>query len=309
MTRVATIIGGDGFVGRYVVQALLKTGMRVRIASRHTKHGWFMKAQANLGQIAYVPADITRPETLRAALDGADAAINLVGILKGNFTKVQSEGARNAATVAKAAGVGTYVHMSAIGADSASPSLYGRTKGEGEAAVLSAFPTATILRPSLIFGCEDGFTNRFAGLIRSFPIVPIISGATRFQPVYVGDVAKAVAAIIANPAASAGKVLELGGPEVMSMEAINRWLAARIGANKLFVQLPSFAAAAMARLTGWAPGAPLTWDQWLMLQSDNIVTGDDGLMSLGIIATPLEAVADEWLVIYRKHGRFGVAIK
>jgi uncharacterized protein YbjT (DUF2867 family) len=306
MTRVVTVIGGDGFVGRYIVQALLKSGARVRIASRHTKRGWFLKSQANLGQIAYVPADVTRPETLRAALSGADVAINLVGILKGNFAKVQSEGARNAATVASQVGVDTYIQISAIGADPQSPSQYGRTKGEGEAAVLSAFPSATILRPSLIFGCEDGFTNRFAALIRAFPIVPIISGATQFQPVYVGDVAQAVAAIVENPSIHAGQTLELGGPQVMSMEAINHWLAARIGAKKAFINVPTFAAAMMARLTGWAPGAPLTWDQWLMLQSDNVVTGIDGLSALGIVPTPLAAVADEWLVIYRKHGRFGV---
>jgi uncharacterized protein YbjT (DUF2867 family) len=309
MTRVVTVFGGDGFVGRYVVQALLKSGARVRIASRHTKHGWFLKSQANLGQIAYVGADITRPETLGVALAGADAAINLVGILKGNFERVQRDGARNAAEAAQAAGVHTFIQMSAIGADPASASRYGRTKGEGEAAVFVAFPTATILRPSLIFGQEDGFTNRFAGLIRAFPVVPLIGGATRFQPVYVGDVAKAVAAIIANPAASAGQVLELGGPEIMSMEAINRWIAAHIGAHRRFIPVPAVAAAAMARLTGWAPGAPITWDQWLMLQSDNVVADRDGLAALGIAPTPLDAVADEWLIIYRKHGRFGVSNK
>lgn len=306
MTRVVTVFGGDGFVGRYIVQALLKSGARVRIASRHTKSGWFLKSQANLGQINYVAADITRADTLATALNGADAAINLVGILKGDFDRVQHEGARNAAQAAAAAGVRTYIHMSAIGADAASPSRYGRTKGEGEAAVLAAFPTATILRPSLIFGQEDGFTNRFATLINSFPVVPIIGATTRFQPIYVGDVAKAVSAIIANPAPHAGQVLDLGGPAVMSMAAINRWIAARIGAHKAFVPVPAFAAAAMARLTGWAPGAPITWDQWLMLQSDNVVTGIDGMAALGIVSTPLDAVADEWLVIYRKHGRFGV---
>jgi uncharacterized protein YbjT (DUF2867 family) len=305
MAGLVTVFGGDGFVGRYVVQALLKSGARVRVASRNPKRGWFLKAQANLGQIAYVPADITRAETLTSAVAGADTVINLVGILKGNFDLVHRDGARNVAQAAAAAGVKTMIQMSAIGADANSASSYGRSKGEGDQAVVAAFPEAIIIRPSIIFGVEDGFVNRFAQLIKLLPIVPVIGGATKFQPVYVGDIAKAVLQITQNPAEHTGKVLEFGGPQTLSMEGLNNWIAKKIGANKVFIPVPSLIAAAMARLTGWAPGAPITWDQWLMLQADNVVSGADGFAALGIHPTPLDAIAEDWLVIYRKHGRFG----
>jgi uncharacterized protein YbjT (DUF2867 family) len=305
MAGLVTVFGGDGFVGRYVVQALLKSGARVRVASRNPKRGWFLKAQANLGQIAYVPADITRAETLTSAVAGVDIVINLVGILKGNFDLVHRDGARNVAQAAAAAGVKTMIQMSAIGADANSASSYGRSKGEGDQAVVAAFPEAIIIRPSIIFGVEDGFVNRFAQLIKLLPIVPIIGGATKFQPVYVGDIAKAVLQITQSPAAHAGKVLEFGGPQTLSMEELNKWIAKKIGASKVFIPVPSPIAGAMARMTGWAPGAPITWDQWLMLQSDNVVSGADGFAALGIHPTPLDAIAEDWLVIYRKHGRFG----
>lgn len=308
MVDTVTVFGGDGFVGRYVVQTLLKSGHRVRVASRNPKRGWFLKAQANLGQIAYVSADITRPETLRHAVEGASAVINLVGILKGNFDAVHRQGAANVAAAARSAGVETIVHMSAIGANPESASVYGQTKGQGEAAVRTTFPAATILRPSIIFGREDQFINRFAGLIRMLPIVPIIGGATKFQPVFVGDVAHAVAAILDNPEDHAGKTYELGGPEVMTMSEVNRWIAQATGRERPMFELPDEVSGLLATLTGWLPGAPITRDQWLMLQSDNIVSAKaKGLAALGIAPTPLEAVAPGWLVQYRKHGRFGVA--
>lgn len=307
MVDTVTVFGGDGFVGRYVVQALLRAGHRVRVASRNPKRGWFLKAQANLGQIAYVAADITRPETLRHAVEGATAVINLVGILKGDFDAVHRQGAANVAAAASAAGVGTLVHMSAIGADPESASAYGRTKGKGEAAVRAAFPAATILRPSIIFGREDQFINRFAGLIRMLPFVPVIGGATKFQPVFVGDVAHAVAAIVNDPQAHAAKTYDLGGPEVMTMTRINHWIAEATGRDRPLFEVPDEVSGLLAMLTGWLPGAPITRDQWLMLQSDNVVGAKaKGLAALGIVPTPLEAVAPGWLVQYRKHGRFGV---
>ncbi len=307
MADLVTIFGGDGFVGRYIVQALLKSGARVRVASRNPKRGWFLKAQANLGQIAYVAADVTRPETLDAAVAGADTVINLVGILKGNFDLVHRQGAQNVASAAASAGVKTLIQMSAIGADVKSASAYGRSKGEGDQAALAAFPQAIIIRPSIIFGVEDSFVNRFAQLINHLPIVPIIGGDTKFQPVFVGDIAKAIQAIVESPAPYCGKIREFGGPQTLSMAALNEWIARKIGAKKIFIPVPAFAAAAMARMTGWAPGAPITWDQWLMLQSDNVVSGSDGFATLGITPTPLDSVADDWLVIYRKHGRFGAS--
>jgi uncharacterized protein YbjT (DUF2867 family) len=306
MAQLVTVFGGDGFVGRYIVQALLQSGTRVRIASRNPKHGFYLKSQANLGQIGFASADITRPETLGAALEGADAAINLVGILNGDFDKVQRDGAANVAKAAASAGITNFMHMSAIGADADSASAYGRSKGQGEQAVLAALPSAMILRPSIIFGREDSFVNRFAGLIGMLPIVPVIGGDIKFQPIFVGDVAKVVAAVITNPAQTAGKTLELGGPEVISMEGLNRWIGKATGNDKMFVRVPNVVAAAMAKMTGWLPGAPMTWDQWLMLQNDNVVSADaDGMKLLGFAPTSLEAVADGWLVIYRKHGRFG----
>ena len=299
-----TVFGGDGFVGRYVVQALLKTGARVRVASRNPKRGWFLQAQADLGQLAYVAADVTRPETLARTLHGADAAINLVGSFA-NMDEIQHHGAANVAAAAATAGVSRLIHLSAIGADSGSASRYGKSKGDGEAAVRAAFPSATILRPSIIFGREDQFINRFAAMIRMLPIVPVIGAGTRFQPVFVGDVAQAVAVAVAN-ADTAGKTYEIGGPQIMSMLAINQWIAKASGRKKRYFPVNDIIAAATARLTGWLPGAPMTWDQWLMLQSDNIVSdGAAGLDALGVTPTPLDAIAAGWLVQYRKHGRFG----
>lgn len=304
MTSRVTVFGGDGFIGRYVVQALLKEGAMVCVASRNPKRGWLLKTQGNLGQIAFTGADVTRPDTLAAAVAGADVVINLVGSFA-NMDKVQREGALNVAKAATQAGVSKLVHLSAIGADSASASAYGRSKGEGEAAVRSAFPNATILRPSIVFGREDSFINRFAGLIRMLPVVPVFAPTARFQPVYVGDVAKAVIAAINDPEAQA-QTFELGGPEIVSMEALNRRIAKDIGRNKIFLPVPDQIGAAFVRVTSVLPGAPMSWDQWLMLQKDNVAAPDSqGLDALGVAPTPLAAVSPGWLVQYRNHGRFG----
>ena len=304
---LVTVFGGGGFVGRYVVEALLRRGARVRIAERSPKNAYYLKAQANLGQITYVPADITQPETLTAAIAGADAVINLVGSFV-DMQRLHVEGARNIAEASARAGVKSLVHMSAIGADAHSKSAYGRTKGEGEAAVRQAFPKAVIVRPSIVFGREDAFINRFAALIRALPIIPGVGGKTRFQPVCAGDVGHAVAALVADPAAHGGKTYELGGPQILSMRQINEWIATQTGRSPIFIDVPDIAAAALATLTGWLPGAPITRDQWIMLQSDNIVSAKArGLAALGVKATPLDAVARGWLLIYRRHGRFGAA--
>ena len=309
--QLVTVFGGSGFLGRYVVRALLDRGARVRIAARNPGDGWFLKTQGGLGQTQFVAADVRNPDSVARALVGATAAVNLVGILKGDFDVFHVAGARHVAEAAAKAGCAALVQVSAIGADPASASAYGKSKGEGEAAVLAAFPGATILRPSIVFGREDGFVNRFADLISILPVVPIIRGPAKFQPVYVGDVADAVTAVLRDAAtprnAHAGTTYELGGPEIITMAALNRWIAAATGRKRAFVAMPDAVAGAMASLTGWLPGAPMTRDQWLMLQSDNVVTGADGLRALGIAATPLEAVADGWLVRYRRHGRFAEA--
>lgn len=309
MTQLVTLFGGGGFVGRYVAQALLKRGARVRLVGRDPKRAFFVKPQGGLGQTQFVAADVTKPSTVARAMAGSDAVVNLVGILQGNFQKVQVDGARTVAEAASAAGVGALVHVSAIGADTASRSAYGRSKAEGEAAVHAAFPNATILRPSIIFGPEDDFVNRFARLIQSAGTVPVIAPGTRFQPVYVADVAKAIATAALDPEKFGGRTFELGGPEVIDMADLNQRIAAMTGWDRHFLNVPDGLSALIARF-GFLPGAPLSMDQWQMLKQDNVVTpGAEGLPALGVQPTPLGAVAPGWLVQYRKHGRFGAERK
>ncbi len=300
--KLITIFGGGGFVGRYVAQACMARGARVRIAQRDIASANFIKPLGNLGQVQLIPADVRNIASVARAVAGADMVINLVGSFD-NMDAIQHIGAANVAREAAKAKVSALVHLSAIGADSDSAANYGRSKAAGEAAVRKAFPSATILRPSIIFGREDVFINRFAALIRMLPIVPVIGAQTRFQPVFVGDVAKAVVAALMG---YGGDLLELGGPRVITMRSINEWIANATGREKIFVDVPDFAASALALTTGWLPGAPITRDQMKMLAHDNVVDpARDGLAKLGIAATPIEAVAHDWLNIYRKHGRFG----
>lgn len=303
--KLVTVIGGGGFLGRYVAQALLAREVRLRVAQRDPRAAWFLKPLGTFGHVQFVGADVTKPETIAHAVAGADAVVNLVGILSGDFTKVHVEGARVVAQAAHAAGVETLVHVSAIGADPKSDSAYGRSKGEGEAAVREGFADATILRPSIVFGREDAFLNRFAAMIARAPIVPVLRAQTRFQPVFVGDVAEAVAIAIADPGLAAGKTFELGGPDVMTMGAIQRWIAQAIGRKPTFLELPD-AIGGLIAMGGALPGAPITQDQWKMLQHDNVVgSAAVGLGDLAIAPTPLDAVAPTWLVRYRRNGRFG----
>jgi uncharacterized protein YbjT (DUF2867 family) len=303
--RLVTMFGGGGFVGRYVAQALYHTGARIRIAQRDPREAWFLRPLGALGQSQFLAVDIRNLDQVAAAVQGSFAVVNLVGVLKGDFQGLHVDGARNVAAAARAAGAQALVHVSAIGADPESPSAYGHSKGEGEAAVREAFPSATIMRPSILFGREDNFTNRFAAMARLLPLLPVIRGGTRFQPVYVADVAKAVAAAALDPRAHGGKTYELGGPQVMTMREINEGICRATGYNRDLVDIPDFAARLMARLGGWLPGAPLTWDQWLMLQHDNVVAPKaPGLKAFGISPTPLAAVADGWLTSYRRRGRF-----
>jgi uncharacterized protein YbjT (DUF2867 family) len=305
MERLVTLFGGGGFLGRYVVQELLAAGVRVRIAERNPGNAWSLRTQGGLGQIQFVAADILRPESAGKAAAGSDAVINLVGILKGDFNRIHVAGAANAASAAAAAGASAFVQISAIGADAAAVSAYARSKGEGEAAVRAAFPAATIIRPSILFGPEDQFVNRFARLAQLSPAIPVIKSDARFQPAWVVDVARAVAQAALHPELHGGNIYELGGPQTISMAELNHWIGEAIGARRTFLPIPDAVAAAMARFGGWLPGAPITWDQWLMLQKDNVVAPDArGFAAFGIEPTPLAAVAPEWLVQYRRHGRF-----
>jgi NADH dehydrogenase len=305
MDRLVTLFGGGGFLGRYLAQSLFKAGARVRIVQRDPRTAFYLKPLAALGHVQFVAADIRDAARVADVVKGSDAVVNLVGVLKGDFDGIHVEGARNIAQAAAAAGAGTLVQVSAIGADAASESNYGRTKGEGEAAVRAAFPAATILRPSVLFGREDNFINRFAGLARLAPVLPVIRGRTRFQPVYAADAGRAAVAAALDPRSHAGRTYELGGPQVMTMREIMEWVGRTTGHNRALADIPDPVARLLARAIGWAPGAPITWDQWLMLQSDNVVSRDaQGLEAFGIRPTPLAAVSEGWLTSYRRQGRF-----
>ena len=303
--RVVTLFGGGGFLGRYAVQALARTGARLRIVQRDPRRAYFLKPLAAVGQIQFAAADLRDFDRVRAAAAGSDAVVNLVGILKGDFHGVHVAGARNVAEAAAAAGAAALVHVSAIGADPDSESAYGRTKGEGAAAVRTAFAGATILRPSILFGREDNFVNRFAGLARLAPVLPVISGGTKFQPVYAADVGRVVAAAALDPSRHRGEAYELGGPQVLTMRELIEYVGEATGHVRPLVDIPDPVGRLLARSTGWLPGAPITWDQWLMLRRDNVVSpGAQGMEAFGLPGTPLAAVAEGWLTAYRRHGRF-----
>ncbi|MDB5667762.1 MAG: dehydrogenase [Alphaproteobacteria bacterium] len=305
---LVTVFGGGGFIGRYVVQQLVKSGWRIRIAERDPKRAYFLQPLGWVGQFQFVTADIRNRQSVERAVAGASAVINLVGILKGDFQAFHVEGARNVAEAAAAAGARSLAHVSAIGASSDSDSGYGRSKGEGEAAVRAAFPAAAIVRPSVVFGPEDNFTNRFASLARWLPVLPVFGPNARFQPVYVADLARAISSAALDPEQYGGKVYELGGPHVVTMSELNHLICKVTGrAGKMIVPVPDGVAGAIASLIGWLPGAPITSDQWKMLQQPNVASGElPGFDAFGIRPEPLGALAETWLMPYRRGGRFAV---
>ena len=304
--KLVVLLGGSGFFGRHLAQELLKRGARLRIASRHPERAYALKPLGNLGQVQFVRCDVTQPQNLVAAMIGADGVINLVGAFAGDLDGLQGQGAGRIADAALVAGAGAFVHVSANGADAASSADYARTKGEGEAAVLAAFPKATILRPSILFGPDDQFVNRFAGLIAMLPALPVFGPEARLQPVFVDDAAEAAAQALGDPGAHGGKIYEICGPKVMTMLAFNQRIAAAQGRNRLFIDLPDFASSAFAALTGWLPGAPITSTHWALLKAGNVASGKlPGLKALGVTPRPLGLFLDRWMVRYRKHGRFG----
>lgn len=297
-----TVFGGGGFVGRHVCEALLKAGARVLVAQRNPRAAHALQPLAQVGQLGFVATDIRDADSVARAVKGADGVVNLVGAFR-DMEALHAEGAGTVAEAAARAGAGAFVQVSAIGADPKSESAYGRTKAAGEAAVRAAFPNATIVRPSLVFGAGDQLTNRFASMGR-LPVVPVLKPNTRFQPVYVADLGKAIARAALDPAAHGGKTYEIGGPEVMSFVDLQRAIFALAGQSPGIVELPDFAGDMMSRL-GFLPGAPLTRDQWLMLQTDNVAGKRAlGLADFGIEPTPLAAVAGEWLGRFRTGGRF-----
>ena len=301
---LVTVFGGGGFIGRYVCEALLKAGARVRVAGRDPRKAFYLQPLGGVGQVSAVAADFRRPASIDLAVDGADAVINLVGVFGGDLDSIHVEGAAKAAAAAKAAGARAFVHISAIGTDADSPSNYSRTKALGEQAVRKAFPRATLIRPSTVFGPEDDFTNRFASMAR-FPVLPVIAAKTRFQPVYVRDLGRAIAAAALDPKVHGGKTYELAGPEIMTMRELNESVAHMAGQDPDLVDLPDFVASGIALFSTFIPGLPLTRDQWIMLQKDNVADGGaTGFKAFGIIPTPLAAVAPEWLGRYKTGGRF-----
>lgn len=300
--RQVTVFGGSGFLGRYVVQRLARSGARVAVAVRHTDAADFVRIFGAVGQVMPVPCDVTIPESVAAALNGSEAAVNLVGILQESgrrqrFDGVHHKGAQVVATAARDAGLKRLVHVSAIGADPKSPSTYARTKGLGEEAVRAAFPEATILRPSIVFGPEDDFFNRFARLARIAPALPLFGcGKTRFQPVYVADVADAVMAVLDDKTAR-GRTYELGGPEVMSFERILKTILAETNRRRCLIRLPFWVADVVGTLTPM-----LTRDQARLLRLDNVAAaGVPGLKELGVAPTALELVLPTYLDKYRRR--------
>lgn len=300
---LVTVFGGGGFVGRYVCEYLLKAGARVRVAQRSPKSAYFLQPLGQVGQIQFANADVNRPDSVALAVSGADAVVNLVSVFGRAMQRVNGVGAGIVAEEAAKAGAGALVQVSAIGADPAGPADYAKSKAAGEANVRKAFPKATIIRPSLVFGPEDQLTNRFASLLAMLPTYPVIAPKTKFQPVYVRDLGRAIASAALDPKTHGGKTYEIGGPDVMTMRALTAEIGRLAGQDTGLIDLPDVAAAGMAKL-GFLPGAPLTWDQWLMLKKDNVAGGKNGLAAFGIEPTPLDAVAGEWLGRFREGGRF-----
>ncbi len=309
------VIGGSGFVGRHVVAALARAGYRIRVICRRPDLAGFLQPLGVPGQIAFVQANIRRRESLMPALEGLQGVMNLVGILaergRQTFEAVHVRGAEAVARTAREAGVQRLVHVSALGADPGSPALYGRSKAEGEKRVRQNFASAVILRPSIIVGPEDSFFNRFAGMARFSPAIPLIGGGfTRFQPVYVADVAAAAVKALEDDSLS-GQVLELGGPEVWTFRELMEFMLMVIRRRRLLVSIPFGLAKVMAWPAQFLPGPPLTPDQVKMLMKDNVVSERakaEGrtLEGIGIEPDGIEAVVPDYLVRYRPAGQFTV---
>lgn len=298
--RRVTIFGGSGFVGRSIVQRLVEDGASVRVAARHPETVKDLLPRAIGDKIETARADIHDDSAVTAAAHDAEVVINLVAILyeKGRqtFRSLHVDGARRVAAAAKQAGASRFVQMSALGASTASQSVYARTKAAGEQAVRDIFPDATVVRPSIVFGRDDDFFNRFAGMASLSPALPLIGGGkSRFQPVFVEDVAAAFAAILADPA-TAGKTYELGGPQVYTFRELMEILLEQMGSRRLLVPLPFAAAEVQAYFLEWLPKPPLTRDQLALLKSDNVVGGHEpGLRDLGIEPTALETVLPTYI--------------
>lgn len=305
-SKLVTIFGGSGFLGRHTVRALAKAGWRIKVATRHPARGFFLRPLGSVGQIGFVKCDVSDADSVAQAVAGAQAVINLTGILfeKGQtFEDVQAMGAAHIAQAAAAARVSALVHVSAIGADLESDSAYAVSKAQGEQAVREAFPNAVILRPSIVFGPEDGFFNKFAAMARFLPVLPLVGGGhTRFQPVFVGDVA---AAIVTALSRQDGRTYELGGPSTYSFKDLMQLILRETGRKRALVPLPFGLASLQAAFLQLLPNPILTMDQVRLLKRDNVVPATAaGLSDLGITPTSVEAVIPSYLWRYRAKGEY-----
>ena len=306
--KIVTVFGGSGFIGRHLVRALAREGWRVRVAVRRPNSALFLKTAGDPGQVTLVQANIAKPDQIANAVAGADAVVNLVGILhetgKQKFTSIQAQGAIDLAQAAMQAKVSHFIQLSAIGADAQSDSLYARSKAEAETGVLAAFKKAVILRPSLVIGPEDGFFNRFAKMATLAPALPLFGGGlVQYQPVYMLDVVAAVLAGLSNPKMQ-GKTYELGGPQQYSFKELMELMLAHTQQNRILLPLPFFVAQIMSQFTRFLPNPPLTPDQVVLLKTDNIVSPEcekkkRTLAGIGITPTPIEGVIDSYLSRFR----------
>jgi uncharacterized protein YbjT (DUF2867 family) len=319
MQNLVTVFGGSGFIGAQAVRQLAKADWRIRVAVRNPAKAYAMRLHGDVGQIDIVQANVRNEPSLRRALSGATAAVNLVAVARETgrqgFQALHVMGAHNVAQAARDEGVTRLVHMSALGADPKSQSRYARTKAEGEAAAREVYPDAVILRPSVVFGPEDNFFNRFASMAQISPVLPLIGGGhTRFQPVFVGDVGKAIARVVTVPEA-AGRTYELGGPAAFTFRQLMELMLAEIGKRRFLAPIPwpvasligkiCDAANSVAGFAGASLPIPITADQVILLKSDNAASGAyPGLAELGITPTTLEAVLPSYLYRYRKGGQY-----
>jgi uncharacterized protein YbjT (DUF2867 family) len=312
MQNLVTVFGGTGFVGVQTVRELAKLGWRIRVAARNPGRGYKMRLMGDVGQVDVVQANLRDADSVRRALAGATASLNLVGVLhdtgRQGFQAVHVDGARTAAEAARAEGVGRVVQMSSLGADPASPSAYARTKAEGEQAVRELYPDAVVVRPSVVFGPGDGFFDRFAAMAQISPVLPLIGGGeSRFQPIFVGDLAKALARVVSDPAA-AGRTYELGGPAAFTFRELMMLMLKETGQRRLLLPIPWPVAGALGRLgdlAAFAVTPPVTSDQVRLLKIDNVVSGAwPGLAELGVPATTIESVLPTWLYKYRRGGQY-----
>lgn len=304
--KLVTVFGGSGFLGKYVVQELAEAGYRVKVASRDPEEGKDIKVVGKVGQIAFISASIRDDESVARAVEGSWAVINLVGILyakrKQNFSAIHAQGAERLAKAAKAAGAEAFIQVSALGVDKASRSRYARSKLNGEKAVATAFPGATILRPSVLFGAEDHFLNQFALMAKFSPCLPLIGGGhTKFQPVYAADVARAMVRVLEEPELR-GETYELGGPNVYTFRQILEYILQETRQNSRLVHVPFSMATILGAFMELLPIPPLTRDQVELLKTDNIVSEEAKTFAeLGIAPNAMEAVAPAYLAAYRKQ--------